>query len=74
MKKKQSLHDLAIHLCEGQLVQFCGLVLRAVDFNRDFCDACNYCEMDSICTNTEISTLCAEVDEITRTSHILKLC
>ena len=75
MAKKLSLHDLAIRLCEGQRVEICGLVLRAVDFNGDYSDVCCYCEMDSICTNyDDISNLCAECDNITRTPHYLKLC
>lgn len=68
MEKKLSLHDLAIRLCEGQRVEIYGLVLQAVD-------ACNYCEMESICSHyDDIETLCAECDRITRTTHILKLC
>lgn len=66
---------MAIRLCEGQRIEIYGLVLRAVDFYGDICEACHYCEMDSICTNYEdIDTLCAECDRITRTAHILKLC
>lgn len=73
MPKKLSVHDLAIRLCEGQRIWFCEHMLRAVGFNGAFGDACYYCELDSIC-NVEISDLCAECDDITRTPHILKLC
>lgn len=75
MAKKPSLHELAIRLCEGQPVEICALVVRAIDFFGDFANVCNYCEMDSICTNDDdIDNLCAECDNITRTPHYLKLC
>lgn len=72
MKKKElSLHDKAVRLCEGGVVEFQGHFLRAGDYYGDD-NPCYYCNMDSICT-LDMPDLCAECDELTDSKHILIL-
>lgn len=68
-KKEMSLHDLAVRLCEGGIVDYGGFALKAkeVDMNET---ACNLCNMDCAC-NLSITDLCAECDAVTHTKHIL---
>ena len=64
MKKKElSLHDKAVRLCEGGVVEFQGHFLRAGDYYGDD-NPCYYCNM---------TDLCAECDDLTDTKHILIL-
>lgn len=72
MKKKElSLHDKAVRLCEGGVVEFQGHFLRAGDYYGDD-NPCLYCNMDSIC-NPDMTDLCAECDGLTHSPHILIL-
>lgn len=72
MKNKElSLHDKAVRLCEGGVVEFQGHFLRAGDYYGDD-NPCLYCNMDSIC-NLDMTDLCAECDGLTHSSHILIL-
>lgn len=67
-----TLHDKAIRLLEGGVVEVDNHWVRAVSLFYDS-DSCQACEMDSACS-WEISELCYEVDCISGKPHILKLC
>ena len=72
MKKKTlSLHDKAVRLCEGGVVEFQGHFIRAGEYYGDG-NPCYECNMDSICSNGMVE-LCAECDEVTDSKHILIL-
>lgn len=71
MKKKINIHELAVKLCEGQVVWFQGHAIRAVKVTDGF-DVCFYCDMDSLCTK-EKGDLCAECDDYDQKYHILQL-
>lgn len=74
MKKKSkepTLHDLAVRLCEGDCVEFSGLVIRAKDVPEYEC-ACFLCEMDSLC-DKQMRDLCEEVDFYHDHGHYLEL-
>lgn len=67
--KQMSLHDMAVRLCEGGIVECSGHFLRAIDVALEL-HPCYLCSMDSAC-NQEICDLCFECDEITSSGHIL---
>lgn len=69
--KQMDLHDKAIRLIEGGLVEVDGLVVRAIKVVGGF-DVCNECDMDCLCKG-EIAELCGEVYEIVDSDYILKL-
>ena len=69
--KKNSLHDLAVRLCEGGVVWYEGHSLVAIELQDDD-DACLMCHMDSIC-NHNISELCRECDLLVDKKHCLNL-
>lgn len=71
MAKKMSLHEMAIRLCEGGIVEYGGYGIKAVQCDGDD-NPCYLCEMDCIC-DLEMTDLCAECDGITRSKHFLKL-
>lgn len=68
-RKSNSLHELAIRLCEGGVIDFGGYTLKAKDVGNEE-NPCYLCSMDSVC-RMEITDLCAECDGITHTKHIL---
>lgn len=66
------LHDLAVKLCEGEVISFNTHSIKAKDFfDEDL--PCYDCDMDSIC-DVQMSNLCAECDAYHRHNHILVLC
>lgn len=67
---KDRLHDKAVRLAEGGVVEINGHFVRAIGVVCVDCP-CYLCSMDSAC-NDEMSDLCAEVDGYTRSNHILK--
>ena len=67
--KKMTLHEKAVRLCEGGVVEINGHFVRALDVAR-WEDPCYLCDMDSVCDDT-IGDLCAEVDKYTCSPHIL---
>lgn len=69
--KKMSLHDKAVRLAEGGLVEFHDLVIGAKLYSVEI-DDCNECEMDCLC-DSEMSDLCFEICELTRKSCTLYL-
>ena len=68
---KNKLHQLAVRLCEGQVVWFNGHLLRAVDYKGDD-NVCWECTMDCLC-NIEMTNLCAECDGYHHHQHYLVL-
>lgn len=73
MKKKKNLtvHDKAVRLAEGGIVEIAGHFVKAEDVLGDV-NPCYLCNMDSIC-NYEMVDLCAELDGYTRSPHVLRL-
>lgn len=68
-KKIPSLHDLAVRLCEGGVIDYGGYALKAEDVGHEE-NPCYLCSMDCVC-NMAMSDLCAECDAVTHTKHIL---
>ena len=72
MKKKVlSLHDMAIRLCEGGVVEFGGIYIRAEEYHENNLQ-CYDCKMDCICSS-DMKDLCAECDFLTNSCYLLKL-
>ena len=71
MKKKKvmSLHDQAVRLCQGDVIDYGGYALKAKDVGYEE-NPCYLCSMDCVC-NMAMSDLCTECDGITHTKHIL---
>lgn len=69
--KANSLHDLAVRLCEGGAVWYEGHCLVAKEL-PDVDDACKCCHLDSIC-NQNIRELCVECDALVGKDHCLNL-
>lgn len=67
--KSTSLHDSAIRLIEGGIVECDGQCVKAVKV-LDPDDPCLECTMDSACT-LNLMELCAEVDQISGVGHCL---
>lgn len=73
MKKKESIHEKAIRLLEGGVVDVGGHSVR-VKKTPNYFDACYYCEMDCLChSGTEMELVCKECDSITQRNCILVL-
>ena len=68
-KKSYYLHELAIRLCEGGIVEYGAYSLKAKDLGHEE-DVCLLCCMDCVC-DINMSDLCAECDSITHSKHIL---
>ena len=67
---KDTLHEKAVRLAEGGVVEIAGHFVRAVNVPDAECP-CELCEMDSVC-HMEMTDLCAEVDAYTRSRYLLK--
>lgn len=67
----KELHEKAVKLCEGQTVWIGSHMVRAKRIPYGF-DACNECEMDSICDH-DMCLICAECDMYDDHIHILYL-
>lgn len=73
MKKKDSIHEKAIRLVEGGVVDVDGHSVKLVKLPY-LCDPCFCCEMDCLChIGTEICSVCEECDAITRLDCFLTL-
>ena len=73
MKDKQSIHEKAIRLIEGGIVEVDGHSARLVEIPDSF-DTCYHCEMDCLChTGTEMCSVCIECVEISKKNCILEL-
>lgn len=72
MKDKQSIHEKAIRLIEGGIVDVDGYSVRLVNV-PDMPYTCNSCEMDCICHNeTEMCEVCIECVGISKKNCILE--
>ena len=73
MNMEQSIHEKAIRLIEGGIVEVDGHSVRLVKI-PDMFDTCSNCEMDCLChTGTEMCDVCIECVEISKKNCILKL-
>lgn len=71
--KQQTIHEKAIRLIEGGLVNVDGHCVKMKKASEDV-DACIQCEMDSICRpNLEMYFVCLECVFITRKDCYLEL-
>ena len=70
---KKSVHEKAIRLIEGGIVDVDGLYVKLVKEPNIF-DPCFVCEMDCLCHfDTEMQLVCQECDQITRMNCFLML-
>lgn len=70
---KNSIHEKAIRLVEGGIVDVDGLSVKLVKDPNLF-DPCYLCEMDSLChIGTEMCSVCEECDHITHMNCFLML-
>lgn len=65
-----SLHEKAIRLCEGGVVDIDGHAVRAVECPHVE-NPCMVCEMDSAC-RMDMTDLCGECEAITQKRYYLK--
>ena len=73
MKMKDSVHEKAIRLLEGGIVEVDGHSVSLVVI-PDSIDTCYHCEMDCLChTGTEMCDVCIECVEISKKNCILEL-
>lgn len=70
-EKLQSVHDKAIRLLEGGIVEIDNLNFSIEEVEGDDI-ACTECQLDSICSKNIID-VCLETDLITRTRHKMNL-
>ena len=70
---KDSIHEKAIRLLEGGIVEVDGLSVKLVQLPYIF-DPCFCCEMDCLChKGTEMCDVCEECDAISRMDCFLTL-
>lgn len=63
-KKKKSVHEKAIRLVEGGIVEVDGHQVKLVKYNEIF-DTCYSCKMDCLCyIGTEMCEVCMECHRI----------
>ena len=67
--KKPSLHEMAVTLCEGGIVEVYGHTFRAKEASDEFFP-CQECRLDSECHGL-VGELCAECDHLTKKDHYL---
>lgn len=67
--KEKELHEKAVHLSEGGIVEVAGLFVRAIPVN-DYVVGCEVCQMDCLCRG-EMTDLCAELCAYDRKDHYL---
>lgn len=73
MKEKMDVHDKAIRLIEGGIVELDGLAVKLGGRTFHF-DPCFDCEMDCLChKGNEMCSVCEECDIITGLHCFLKL-
>lgn len=72
MEKKQSIHEKAIRLLEGGIVDVDGYSVR-VKKTGSYWDACMDCKMDCLChLGSEMELVCKECDSISQRNCILE--
>lgn len=69
--EKMSVHDKAVRLCEGGLVEIDGNVVRLVRCNTSGY-LCMVCEMDCLC-HEEMAEICSECENLIKIGCYLKL-
>lgn len=73
MSNYKIIHEKAIRLLEGGVVEVDGLFVRAIKLNIGY-DACYICDMDCLChKETEMCDVCLECDLIGDYIYYLKL-
>ena len=73
MENKQSIHEKAIRLLEGGIVEVEGHSVKLVQLPL-MSDPCFCCEMDCLChIGGEICSLCTECDAISNLDCLLML-
>lgn len=73
MENSKSIHDKAIRLLEGGIVEIDSdwfYLKKLPDYYNDI--ACNECSLDSIC-KTDHATICGECDAISNRKCFLQL-
>ena len=73
MENKQSIHEKAIRLVEGGIVDVDG---HSVRLNKDDSDllSCELCDMDCLCRiGTEMCSVCVECTSIVKSQCYLEL-
>lgn len=69
--KLHSIHEKAIRLLEGGIVEIDGHCFSMTEIEGDDI-SCKECQLDSICSRNVID-VCVEADMITQTRHIMIL-
>lgn len=73
MESKQSIHEKAIRLVEGGIVDVDGHFVKLMKFPF-ILDSCFWCDMDSLChIGTEMCSVCEECEDITKMDCFLSL-
>ena len=73
MNREKEIHDKAIRLIEGGIVEVDGHCVGMIH-QADISDPCYVCELDCIChQGNAICELCIECDSITRDNCFLYL-
>ena len=68
-----TVHDKAIRLLEGGVVEINGNWFRLLQYETDVeVDACNECTLDSICRMEHVD-VCAECESISKRNCCLRL-
>ena len=70
-KEQQTLHEMAVRLCEGDVVWFQSHSIKAVEV-KGFYSPCDICDMDCLC-NDEMIDLCSECGYYSNKMYRLKL-
>lgn len=71
--KTPTLHDLAVRLCEGGIVEVGGVSV-GLGLDSYIFDPCFVCEMDSLChKGNDVCNLCEECDQLTKKDCFLIL-
>lgn len=71
--KKMTIHEKAIRLVEGGIVDVDNHVVRAVKAPIEI-DTCELCDMDCLChRGTEMADVCEECDSVGNWCYYLKL-
>lgn len=73
MSKCNSIHEKAIRLVEGGIVEVDGVFVRAIKAPVDYI-TCEVCDMDCLChLGTEMADVCEECDSVGNWGYYLKL-
>ena len=73
MENKQSIHEKAIRLVEGGIVEVDGHSVRLIKDDSDLL-SCELCDMDCLChIGTEMCDICVECTSIVRGQCFLEL-